>query len=389
MSARTAKISFSCLVVSLACLAWPAWACSVPVFRYALENWPADPYRVTVFHRGELSPQELVVAEFLQKQASGCDGNANLEVSTVDLAAPQEEAVQELWQAQRDPRLPWMVASCPGASGQPEAAWACPFTMENVRALLDSPSRREVARRLLSGESAVWVLLESGDVEKDAAAALLLDAELGRIERVLALPEEPAWPTDELFGAESGPPLRVAFSVVNVSRNDSAERAFVSMLTRTEPELDRYRSEPMAFPIFGRGRCLYALVGRGINAPNIERACGFLVGWCSCEVKWLNPGMDMLMSVDWEGMIAGPFLTDELLPPLTGLSDFAQAKEAPVQEGPASETAALAEPLEQTGTGEPEKVRDSGALLRNTLLALLLVCAGTGAGALILKWKRR
>ena len=33
----------------------PAAACSVPVFRYALERWPADMYRLVVFHRGALS----------------------------------------------------------------------------------------------------------------------------------------------------------------------------------------------------------------------------------------------------------------------------------------------------------------------------------------------
>src|SRR5512136_1886912 len=29
-----------------------ALACSVPVFRYALERWPASPYEAVVFHRG-------------------------------------------------------------------------------------------------------------------------------------------------------------------------------------------------------------------------------------------------------------------------------------------------------------------------------------------------
>ncbi|HUQ72324.1 MAG TPA: hypothetical protein VM165_22550, partial [Planctomycetaceae bacterium] len=30
------------------------WACNVPVFRYALEHWRPDPYRLTVLHRGPL-----------------------------------------------------------------------------------------------------------------------------------------------------------------------------------------------------------------------------------------------------------------------------------------------------------------------------------------------
>jgi len=389
MNATSGRGFFLCLLCYLASLACPVRACSVPVFRYALENWPADPYRVIVFRRGGLSPEEQALVDFLQRQASGCEGNANLEVSTVDVAMPQEGAEGELWQACSEAQFPWMVVLCPGASARSEVVWAGPFTRENARALLDSPARREVARRIVTGESAVWVLLESGNVGQDAAAALLLDEELDKLERTLELSEPLDWPTDELFNAGEGPPLRVAFSVVSVSRSDPAERAFVNMLIHSEPDLDRYCSEPMAFPIFGRGRCLYALVGKGINAENIEEACAFLVGWCSCEAKWLNPGMDMLMSVDWEGMITGRWLTDELLPPLTGLSEFAEAAPVATQAGPATETDVAGDAAGGAASAEPRAGGDSGALLRNTLLAVLLVCAGVAGSTLMLKRKRR
>jgi hypothetical protein len=39
------------------------WACSVPVFRYALEKWPADAYLTTVFHRGPLTAAQAGLAE--------------------------------------------------------------------------------------------------------------------------------------------------------------------------------------------------------------------------------------------------------------------------------------------------------------------------------------
>ena len=35
-----------------------AQACSVPVFRYALERWPADAYRLVIFHNGPLSAEQ-------------------------------------------------------------------------------------------------------------------------------------------------------------------------------------------------------------------------------------------------------------------------------------------------------------------------------------------
>ena len=95
MNAASGRGFFVCLLCYLASLACPVRACSVPVFRYALENWPADPYRVIVFHQGALSPQEQALVDFLQRQTSGSGGNANLEVSTVDVAKPQEGAEGE------------------------------------------------------------------------------------------------------------------------------------------------------------------------------------------------------------------------------------------------------------------------------------------------------
>ena len=47
-------------------------------------------------------------------------------------------------------------------------------TAAPLRQLLESPLRREIAKRILAGESAVWVLIESGDAAKDEAALELL-----------------------------------------------------------------------------------------------------------------------------------------------------------------------------------------------------------------------
>ena len=44
--------------------------------------------------------------------------------------------------------------------------------------MLDSPLRRELARRIWQGESAVWVLLQSGDRVKDKKTAAILEAAL-------------------------------------------------------------------------------------------------------------------------------------------------------------------------------------------------------------------
>ena len=75
------------------------------------------------------------------------------------------------------------------------------------------------------------------------------------------------------------------------------------MLVRCEPDLAD-RSDPIVFPVFGRGRALLPLIGAGITEKNIQDAAAFLVGPCSCQVKELNPGFDLLLSADWDSLLS-------------------------------------------------------------------------------------
>ena len=78
----------------------------------------------------------------------------------------------------------------------------------------------------------------------------------------------------------------------------------------------------MAFPIFGRGRALYALVGKGINNDTIDAAGTDLTGPCTCTIKEQNPGIDMLMPVAWDELVERLPEADTPLPPLVGLTGF-------------------------------------------------------------------
>ena len=49
----------------------PARACSVPVFRYALERWPAAPYELIVFHRGALPAAEQGLVKRFSEEGVG------------------------------------------------------------------------------------------------------------------------------------------------------------------------------------------------------------------------------------------------------------------------------------------------------------------------------
>ena len=95
------------------------------------------------------------------------------------------------------------------------------------------------------------------------------------------------------------------------------------MLLGTEPDLHDLK-EPMVFPLFGRGRALCALVGKGINKENLEEIGFFLAGPCSCTVKYQNPGVDMFFTVDWDAALMGEesAIPDVRPPALAGFSDF-------------------------------------------------------------------
>jgi len=263
--------------------------CNIPVFRYALERWPAGPYEVVALHRGPLTEEEIAALSVLRQSG------ANLEVDHLDLAQPLPPKRKLLLDRLR-PEVPGLIALYPGTQDE---AWRGPLTAEAARGLVDSPVRREVARRILEGQSGVWILLESGDRAKDDAAASLLGAELGSLERSLKLP--PHHPDDPPLLSEL--PVKVSFSVLRLPRTEPTEQPLVSMLLRSESGL----RGTLAFPVFGRGRSLWPMAGAGLNPQYIGDAGVFLTGACSCEAKELNPGFDLLFAADWEaGLAAGP-----------------------------------------------------------------------------------
>lgn len=104
---------------------------------------------------------------------------------------------------------------------------------------------------------------------------------------------------DEDTPLRSHLPLRVAFSVLPIRRDDPAESVLVRMLLGSEDGLTDEKG-PLVFPVFGRGRALLALRGSDLTAAEVERWASFLAGPCSCQVKELNPGIDLLLTADWE-----------------------------------------------------------------------------------------
>ena len=299
-------------------------ACSVPVFRYALEQWRPDSFEVIVFHKGPLSDAEKDLAEKVEPKNIDASYTANAWIRMVDLDASPEPALLELWEQQKSETLPWMLVRSPAKFGKPLNVVSQEFNDENVTSLLDSPLRKEITESILKGDSVVWILLKSGDKAKDAAAEEIMQGELKRLQEELKLPEIDEQDIQDGFLSVNPDELKLRFSMISVAKDDPQEQALVQMLLTVEPDLrdPEFASEPMALPVFGRGRVLYALIGKGINAETIEDAGRFLTGACQCTVKAQNPGVDLLTNVNWDSLVVPTLEKDTILPALTGLSGF-------------------------------------------------------------------
>lgn len=385
--ATASTITLLGLTVSL------ANACNIPVFRYALEKWASAPHEVVVLTKGQLTADQAKVVDYLRQVSSGENNIANLRVQLVDLNDPGLDEKQKTLYGNADPKsLPQILAKFPTITRVPTPYWQAPLSLENAKTLVESPVRQKVAREIMKGASAVWLLLESGNAAADEKAAQMLTTQLKELEKKLKLPVLTDNPEDQL---NSDVALQLQFKLVRVSRTDPKESAFVQMLLHTEKDLLDFEGEPMVFPMFGQGRCLPACIGQGITAENVANDATYLTGPCTCQVKEQNPGFDLLVRAPWESVIANAFVKEKELPPLTGISDFNPKKE--VNSNTKTETATdpnstKTDPEVQTATDpktpmptveedtsdEKSSVPTSSAggmqnpLLRNSLLALAL-----------------
>jgi hypothetical protein len=263
-----------CFRLLAACLLGMLWlglgqatslrACDVPVFRYALERWEAIPYRLIVLHREPLKDADREIVESLSKATQDEEQPVNLTVQAADLSQEKPEWAQALYKHLESPALPCAVllqadlaAMYAGPNQGPPGGtvvWSGPLEKNLQQRLLDSPARREIARRLLKGDSAVWLLLESGDKAKDDTAAETISASLKELQEGLKLPDDgtsdnpdgakPASDDVANIDVSEGVPLKVAFSVLKLSRTDPAEEMFIKMLLATQTEPQAAQSEP-------------------------------------------------------------------------------------------------------------------------------------------------
>lgn len=338
------------IVMIIATYNTPVFSCSTPVFRYALEMWGAYSYVIEVYHDGNLDDTQQQALDYL-KDAYGKVGSANIKVIEVTNNYPNDIKKDD---------FPLMRLSFPTEHKIPAVVWQGALNAENASYVVDSPARKQVLNNITRGDAAVWLFLPSGNKEKDARQLKVLQEELSRLSNTMKLAEDATDVAGNVLDIELIN-IGVDFSLVEIDRNDPAEEIFIKILLGTESDLKVFQHIPLAFPVFGQGRVLYALVGNGINSKNLETACSTIIGWCSCTIKDDNPGTDLLLKGDWDS-IAGDssWIKKEETPDITGLAGFLPEDDAetsvdPDAEGMKADVATIAEAVTET-EGEEVKI---------------------------------
>ncbi len=245
-------------------------ACTIPVFRYALDRWETDRYRLTV---PASTAQDAALTELLRPLRA--NGKANLDIVTAKDAAITEAELLD-------------------AKTGAQSLWKGALNAEAVAAVLDSPVRQQIRQRILAGESVIWVIVEAGKAE-DAAEIERIEKRLRFLDQVAALPIQDPNDPDSQLGP--GPALRLKFTTLRLRADDPAEKLLTAMLAGPVGVLEPKQS--FAAAVFGKGRVLGAWSLSRLDDATLEEACMFLVGRCSCRVKNDNPGWDLLLNVDW------------------------------------------------------------------------------------------
>ncbi len=260
------------VALSLFWIALPQWAvgCTIPVFRYALDRWEADRFKLVLPAEVAAKPE---IVDLMRPLRAG--GKANLDIVTdrsgqtkaATLSFPRDEA---------------------------QAAWTGELSSASLAELLDSPGRKQLLKHILEGDSVTWVLVDGG-APADEEAAQRISKRLAFLEQAAALPIQDPNDPDSQLGP--GPELRLKFQMLRLRLDEAAEKPLIAMLAGPKGRVDAKR--PFAAAVFGRGRVLGAWQLDELDDAGLEDACMFLIGRCSCRLKNENPGWDLLMNVDW------------------------------------------------------------------------------------------
>ena len=264
------------LLLTLTTIASDVCACTIPVFRYALDRWETDKFELILPPDTTANPD---LSDLLRPLRA--NGTANLAITTA-----------------KDPSITSPQLRTARLGGQ--TIWSGDLNAATLSQILDSPARQQLLSRILAGESVIWVIAH-GDTPEDLAEAERIEKRLRFLEQVAALPIQDPNDPDSQLGP--GPALLLKFTTLRLNRNDPAEALLLKMLAGPSGDIDPTKTS-FASAIFGRGRVLGSWALDSLDDASLEEASMFLIGRCSCRVKDQNPGWDILMNTDWTQALA-------------------------------------------------------------------------------------
>jgi hypothetical protein len=197
--------------------------------------------------------------------------------------------------------LPHVVVRLPLSGGVRATVWQGPLSQFSATELTDSPARQAITKRLLEGNSVVWLVVGDPEHESVRNARQLLDTLLPQLAEETPLPAGIGAPGSELA---SRVPLEVKFSTMPVDPEKAEEAWLVRMLASQAPAKSEL-GEPLVAAVFGRGRVVEVFRAADVDEQLIGDVSRFLCGACSCQVKQLNPGFDLLISTPWDEQLFG------------------------------------------------------------------------------------
>ena len=155
----------------------------------------------------------------------------NAVVRTVDVSNPddrdgEDPSLNELWAKHGSSDGPVAAILFPEQAQEipDRLIRVMPLADTSAESICDSPTRQEIAKRLLAGESAVWIFVPCGDPQQDAAALQTLKRELLINEQRLELPVQDEYAADDVSIEATHIDLRIDFSMITVDRDDPREQ---------------------------------------------------------------------------------------------------------------------------------------------------------------------
>ncbi len=321
------------LALFLALISSASAAEEMPLYRHAVEKWEPDPYRAVVIFNSE-NPVDKekgvkVVDGLIQDPAR----SLNLIIGRADIGDKSviDENTNAILKAFKPDRLPFTVIYFPSVSDVEIPLWAGYLTVQSAEAICDSPARREIARRLLKGDDAVWIFIESGDEGNDAGALQMLSEEIRISSSALPRIPSPDHAEMEVDGntgdvAALPAPSPLKMSIIRIPRDDKSEMILLEMLNCIEPEMINSKTEPAIAPVYGKGRLLDILSSDEVTRENVRHAIQKLAAPFSGEGKLSDSGTDLLMAVSWNAMLKDKSQVDKLLPQQKAFADAGDGK---------------------------------------------------------------